>query len=581
MIRKTAGILSASTLLVSLVAAQTPAKPDPVFDAMQAELQRSLTLSLQQLEKPYFVSYTIDGGHAWSATASMGALLSSNSAPFRYPSLQLRVGDYNFDNSNFVGGGRGASYALSGFPLDDDKGVVRQYLWLETDSAYKGALQTIARKRSALRSVTVTEQLPDFAPAKPTVLLRDRPLTTFDDKNWIERTKRVSAVFDAYPNLRASVAEYSALTAIHRYVNSEGTEIRIPQDEAQFQIRATAQAPDGMLMRDSSLFYTGDLMKMPAEADLTAAAKTVADQLENMVKAPVGDASYSGPILFEGVASAQLLAEVLGSNLHINRKPTGVQGAGNPTELEGRRGVRIMPEMFSVVDDPTLPLFGHTEVDDEGIPSLPVTLVDKGVLKDFLRTRTPVRGYTESNGRSLIGGNPAPTNLIVKATETSSVADLKKKMIDLCQQRGLSYAIVIKKLDFPSTAASDEVRRIAAGAGGRPVALPLYIYKLYLDGHEEMIRGVKLRSVNARSLKDILAAGDDTTTLNYLENGANFAQINGSGYTTGVSVQAPSIVIDDLELVRMEDELPRLPVAPSPMLSENTAPGSAAKPVQR
>jgi hypothetical protein len=566
-----AGMLGASGLAF--------AETDVIFDAMQAELKRSMSLSLQQLEKPYFVSYSIDTGHVWSASAVMGGLLGTGSDPFRYPGLQLRVGDYKFDNTNFAGGGgRGASYALSGFPLDDDAGVIRQYLWLETDAAYKGSLQAIARKRSALRSVTVSEQLPDFAPAKPVNLVRDRPLLNFDDKTWNERTRRVSAVFNDFPDLRASLVDYSAIDAIHRYVNSEGTVIKVPQSEGQFQIRASAQAADGMIMRDSALFYTGDITKMFSEADLTKAARTVAEQVTKLAAAPMGE-NYSGPILFEGAASPQLLAEVLGSNLHISRKLAGAGGAGNPTELEGRRGVRIMPEMFDVTDDPTLPLFGHTEIDDEGVASGPVTLVEKGVLKDFLRTRTPVRGYNDSNGRSLLGGGPAPTNLIVKSRETSSIADLKKKMIDLCQQRGLSYAIVIKKLDFPSTAAADELRRIMGGGagGGRPVALPLYIYKLYTDGREEMIRGVKLRGVNARSLKDILAAGDDSNTLNYLENGAAFAQVGGGGYTAEVAVVAPSILVDDLELTKMEDELPKLPVAPSPMVAQSVTPLSPAK----
>jgi len=223
-----------------------------------------------------------------------------------------------------------------------------------------------------------------------------------------------------------------------------------------------------------------------------------------------------------------------------------------------------------VTDDPTLPMFGHTEVDDEGTASTPLQIVEKGILKDFLRTRLPVRGYNESNGRALLGGTPSPTNLIIKSHETSSIADLKKKMIDLCQQRGLTYAIVIKKMDFPSTAAGDEMRRLMSGGagGGRAVSMPLYIYKLYTDGHEEMIRGVKLRGVNARSLKDILAAGDDQVTLNYLENGAPFAQVGAGGYTAEVAVSAPSVLIDDLELTKMEDELPKLPVAPSPMVSQ-------------
>jgi hypothetical protein len=548
---------------------------DPVFDAMQAEMKRSMTLSLQKLEKPYFVSYTIDTGHEWSATAVMGGLLGVSSEPFRYPAMQLRVGDYKFDQTNYAGGGRGASYSLSGFPLDNDPAVIRQYLWLQTDSAYKSSLDAIARKRAILKSVTVSDELPDFAPAKPNTLLKDRPPIQFDDKTWNERTKRISAILDGYSNLRTSVADYTAFDAVHRYVNSEGTIVKLPQSEGQFQIRASAQAPDGMIVRDDALFYTNDITKMFSEDELAKAAKSVADEVTKLAAAPMGE-NYSGPILFEGVAAPQLLAEILGRNLHISRKLTGA-GGSNPTELEGRRGVRIMPEMFDVTDDPTLPMFGRTEVDDEGVSGGPLTLVEKGVLKDFLRTRTPVRGYDESNGRALLGGTPTPTNLIIKARETSSVADLRAKMIDLCKQRGLSYAIVVKKLDFPSTASGDEMRHlVSGGSGGRPIAMPLYVFKLYTDGHEEMIRGVKLRSVNARSLKDILAAGDDQNRLDYLENGATFAQVGAGGYTSEVSVVAPSILVDDLEMTKMEDELPKLPIAPSPMLTDTALPGVAS-----
>ncbi|HEY4085369.1 MAG TPA: metallopeptidase TldD-related protein [Bryobacteraceae bacterium] len=566
MSRRVLGIVGGALCAGALVWGAQTAAQDPIFEAMRTELGRSMTLSLKQLEKPYYISYTIETGHQWGATAVMGGLMGTSSEPFRYPQLQLRVGDYKFDQTNFVGGGRGPSYSLSGFPLDNSPDVIRQYLWLETDSAYKSSLDAIARKRSALRSVTVSDELPDFDQSKPNTILKDRPLVQFDDKTWNERTRRISAVFDAYPNLRASVADYSAIDSIHRYVDSEGAAIRLPQSLGQFQIRASAQAPDGMIMRDAALFYTNDLTKMPSEAELTAAAKDVAANLTKLAAAPMGDA-YSGPVLFEGVAGPQLLAELLAPNLHISRKPTGAR-ASNPTELEGRRGVRIMPEMFDVVDDPTLNLFGHTEVDDEGVMPQPMTMVEKGVLKDFYRTRTPVRGYSDSNGHSLLGGTTAPTNLIVTAHETSSISDLKKKMIDLCQQRGLEYAIIVKKMDFPSTAVGEEMRRLMGSGAGRPVAMPLYVYKLYLDGHEEQIRGVRLRAVNARSLKDILAAGDDKNRLDYLENGVPFAEVGGGGYTAAVTIEAPSLLIDDLELTKMEDELPKLPAVSSPLLSQ-------------
>jgi predicted Zn-dependent protease len=360
---------------------------------------------------------------------------------------------------------------------------------------------------------------------------------------------------------------------LHRFINTEGTEVRVPGTTGSVQIRASAQAADGMIVRDFELFYTHDVAKMFPEADLVKSARNVGEMVTKMAAAPMGEA-YSGPILFEGVASAQMMAEVLGTNLHISRKtvsPRGMPSQAPATELEGRRGVRIMPEFFDVIDDPTQPFFGHEEVDDEGIPEKPVSLVEKGVLKDFLRTREPVRGYSDSNGRArLTGGGPIPTNLMIKARETSSLSDIKKKMIDLCQQRGLDYAIVIRRMDFPSTAPIDEARRILASGGnsGHAVSMPLHVYKLYADGHEELIRGVRLRGLNARSLKDILAAGDDSTRFDYMENGQPFALLGYGSSAAEVSVVAPSVLIDDLELTKVDDELPRLPIAGPPRVAQ-------------
>ena len=117
--------------------------------------------------------------------------------------------------------------------------MIRQYLWAgNADSAYKGAVQAIAQKRAAQGSVNQANQLPDFAPAKPFALTEDRPLIAFDDKTWNDRIRRVSALFEKYPNLRDSVVTYTAEDGVHRYINSEGTAIRQMQSEGSVQIAA-------------------------------------------------------------------------------------------------------------------------------------------------------------------------------------------------------------------------------------------------------------------------------------------------------------------------------------------------------
>jgi TldD protein len=570
-------------LAASLIPTLPAAQPDAVLDAMQTELKRSMTLTLNQLDKPYFLSYTVDDEHTWSAAATLGGLLSSNSNTYRIPRLRMRVGDYKFDNTNWTGANAaGPRYDLRSFPIEDGNPLVlRQFLWLATDSAFKGSLQSIARKRAALRNVTVSENLPDFAPVKPFVLMHDFTPVKFDSSTWTDRTRRVSAVFSDYPMLRNSAVEFSAVDSLHRFVTNEGTEVRIQEATGTVEIQAAAQAPDGMIVRDLDTFYTRDIAKMFPEEELIKSARRMSEQVLKIAAAPVGD-NYTGPILFEGVAAPQLLAELLGRNLYISRKPIAAPG-GNPqaatTELEGRRGVRIMPEIFDVVDDPTKPWFGHEEVDEEGVPELPLPLVEKGVLKDFLRTRQPVRGYDESNGRARINGSygadtPVPTNLIITAREKSSIADLKKKLIDLIQQRGLPYGMIVRKMDFPSSASIDEARKILSAAGGgssKPVSIPLYAYRLYPDGREELVRGERFKGVNARSLKDILAAGDDSVTFNYLDNGAPFALLGYGSGAAEVTVVAPSVLVDDLELSKVDDELPKLPIVPSPSDETKTA----------
>ena len=571
--RVTLGAAGVAALAGLVYAAQS----DPVMDAMQAELQRSMSLTLNQLDKPYYLSYTVDDEHSWTASATLGGLISSNANNYRLPRVRIRVGDYQFDNSNWTGANAsGPRYDLRSFPIEDANPLVlRQYLWLATDSAFKGSLQSIARKRAALRSVTQNEQLPDFDKAQPYVAIRDYQPVQFDSAGWDAKARRISAIFADMPGLRSSGVEYSVIDSLHRFVSNEGTKVREQDQTGSFIIQTAAQSSDGMIVRDMATFYTRDAAKMFPEEELMKAARQVGEQVMKVAAAPLGD-NYTGPILFEGQSSPQLLAELLGDNLHITRKPVTAPGAApqtSSTELEGRRGVRIMPEIFDVTDDPSLPFFGHEEVDDEGVPEKPLSLVEKGVLKDFLRTRQPVRGYTDSNGRARLAGSygaatPAPTNLVIKARETSSITDLKKKLIDLIQQRGLDYGVVIRKLDFPSSASIDEARKIlsSAGGSGRPISIPLYAYRLYKDGHEELIRGVRFKGMNARSLKDILAAGDDTVSFNYLENGAPFALMGLGSSAAQVTVVAPSLLIDDLELTKVDDELPKLPVVPAPDL---------------
>jgi TldD protein len=288
--------------------------------------------------------------------------------------------------------------------------------------------------------------------------------------------------------------------------------------------------------------------------------------------------------LFEGAAGAQVFAEILGRNLGLTRRPVG-QGAGRgaaveTSELDGRIGARVLPESFDVIDDPTQkewrgqPLFGSYAVDREGVEPKPLHLIEKGILKDYLLTRQPVRGHEGSNGRARMPGafgadTPGISNLFVRSSETVSTAELRSKLVELINARGKPYGILVRKMDFPSSASVDEVRRLLAGeqsGGAHAVSIPILAYRVYPDGHEELMRGMRFRGFNTRSLKDIIAAGDDLTVFQFMDNPAPFALMGGSGYVANAEVIAPSILVDDLEIHPIEEELPKPPVVPAPDL---------------
>ena len=568
----------ALALAMAAMGAEAP-PPDPVLAAMRDEIARARKLTVLNLDAPYFIQYVMDEGDLFTVSASFGGLLARHRDHIRAPEIHVRVGDYKFDNTDYAGAVGGTRYDLERWPIENSYAVLRRYLWLATDSAYKGAVETIARKRAAMRNVTQSEPIDDFSPAPPVQYVHPLARLEIDEDAWAGRVRALSAIFDDYPAILDSRVDLEAESGGYYVVNSEGAVVRTPESAAWLRARGVSQAADGMVLHDAVTFLAFDPAHLPGDAAATGVVREMARNLDALAKAPKGE-EYNGPVLFEGAAGAQIFAEVLGRNFTLPRKPEGLRGAFTGSELEGRLGARVLPESFDVVDDPTQRewrgerLFGAYDVDREGVIAKPITLVEKGILKDFLLTRQPVRGFSASNGRARLPGplgaeTAAPSNLFISSSETMPAGELKKKLIELADARNLPYGIIVRKMDFPSTVPIDELRRLYATREDEthPLSLPVLVYKVYPDGREELVRGLRFRGLDVRSLKDIVVAGDDSTVFDYLDNGAPMALVGASSFTTESCVVAPSIIIDDLELHPVEEELPKLPVVAPPEIT--------------
>jgi hypothetical protein len=224
-------------------------------------------------------------------------------------------------------------------------------------------------------------------------------------------------------------------------------------------------------------------------------------------------------------------------------------------------------------------LFGHYLYDNEGVAPKPLTLVEKGVLKSFALTRSPAaKGFESSNGRGRMPGNfgqsaPGFGNLFVRASQTTPASDLKKKLMEMCTQRNKPYAILIRKMDYPSSGSIDDLRRMAtsnaqSGGGARPVILPLLAYRVYPDGREELVRGLRFRGLSTRSLKDITAASDENYVFDFMDSPVPFALMGAGSFVTNAAVIAPAVIFEELELEPVQEDVPKPPIVPPPPLEK-------------
>src|ERR1700682_5125845 len=135
------------------------AADDVVMNAMRDEMTRSMQqLHLENLEKPYFISYRVVERENTGVSASFGALNNSSTGRSRILMVEVRVGDYKFDNSHFfsysfdAGSSFQTYYGMKQLPLEDDYKELRRELWLATDATYKKAVEDFSKKKASLQN---------------------------------------------------------------------------------------------------------------------------------------------------------------------------------------------------------------------------------------------------------------------------------------------------------------------------------------------------------------------------------------------------------------------------------------------
>jgi len=554
----TIAAVAAGLLGMGGIARSTPEASDPVLGAMRAELDRSVSVLSKADPAAYFLAITVSDREIATVTGSNGALLSSDQNRGRWLEVQTRVGSYDLDNTHRIGD-RPPNWTSPGTTatLDDDTNVLRREIWSESDRQYRAAAEALIKVQTGqqVQVQTAEGNAPDFSHEQPHTYIGPHVEIHVERKPWEERIRKYTAMFSTSPDVLNSIATFTAQANNQYYINSEGTKLAFGQIHYRLELFVQSKAPDGMDINRFANFDWLDPKEAPDDNTVFARIKIMIHEVESLDRAPLVD-PYAGPALLTGRATAVFFHEVLGHRLEGFRQKDINEGQTFTKKI----GEQILPEFISVKDDPTEQrlngqmLLGYYPYDDEGIPSQDVHLVDNGVLKTFLMSRSPLVDVPHSNGhgRRQLGYQPIARmgNTIVSSTRMVTNAELRKKLVELIKQQGKPYGLLI----------DDIAGGFTFTGRGQPQAfqvLPLVVYKVFPDGQpDELVRGVDIVGTPLISLTKIVATGDTQEVFN--------GYCGAESGSVPVAAAAPAILISELEVQKKETSTDKPPILPPP-----------------
>lgn len=530
----------------------------PVLATMQQELDREMVILGKADPAAYFMSYIVTDINQAEVTGSNGALLVSRMSRERSLEAQVRVGGYDLDNTHSVGKDSGfADGGGESVPIEDDAAVLRRAMWRETDSQYRSATEAYIKVTTGkdVQVQTDEQRAPDFSRERPQSFVGPQASLTIDLRPWEEKTRSYTRFFRASPAILNSIATFTAQAQTQYHITSEGTRLQFGELRYRLELFVQGKAPDGMDIDRYYNFDWTDPSAAPDDKTVLTQCAILQSELESLVKAPLVE-PFAGPTMLTGRAAAVFFHEVFGHRDEGFRQKQITEGQ----TFANKVGEQILPSFISIVDDPTLSklgsvdLLGYYPFDDEGVASQRVSLVDKGVLRNFEMSRQPLVGFLQSNGhgRRQVGFPPVSRqgNLIVESSHTVTNNELRKMLLDEIRKQGKPFGLLIDDIAGGFT----ETGR------GQPQAFqvePLVVYKVYSDGRsDELVRGVDIVGTPLVSLTKIIATGDVPEVFN--------GYCGAESGSVPVAAVAPAMLIAEMEVQKKESSTDRPPILPPP-----------------
>jgi predicted Zn-dependent protease len=551
-----------TVVLLSLPAraASPEAARSPVVTALQESVARSMKLLAERgSPPPYFLSYLVTDADERQLSATLGAVRRNSQSRRRVADIDVRVGSYDLDSTRRLRGSRASGPDRTrsvSLPLEDDVDALEAGLWLETDRQYRAAAERLPQVKADVAVKTAAEDSSaDLSRESPETIVLPLPAAPPDLGPYAARLRSLSRLFDDQPEILEAEVLLTVSSTKKWFASSEGALLQHGSSAWRISLYATARADDGMDLHLFESFSARSAAGLPTDETIRAAAAKMKKTLVALRAAPVLE-PFTGPAILSGKAAGVFFHEIFGHRIEGHRQKDERESQ-TFTKMVGEK---VLPEFLSVYDDPTLAsiagvdLNGTFAADDEGIRAARVTVVENGVLRNFLMSRSPVAGFARSNGhgRAQPGMRPVGRqgNLIIEASKTVPPARLRDLLIEECRRQGKPFGLIFDDISGGFTFTGRSIPQSY-------MVMPLVVTRVWADGRpDELVRGTDLIGTPLISFSKILAAGDDRTVFN--------GQCGAESGFVPVAASAPSILTAQIEVQKRQKGSSRSPILPPP-----------------
>lgn len=547
-------------VLALILTPSAHAQQTALLQAMQSEMTRTMEALSDEQHAPYYLSYGVAERKAVVLSASFGNIEFDDTENSRTLDIDIRIGDYEFDNTHQI---RGSNFESSGMvrgsdlPLGNDADALRTAIWTETDRKYKDAVERYL-KVITNRAVKVEEDDKswDFSREEPSVFTEPIRDPKIDVEQWKSRLRRLSALFATDTRIYNGQVFMLAETLNKYFVNSEGSRIQTSESFIRVFAQGVTKADDGMTLPVFRSYFAFTPEGLPSEAEMKNDIIEVTSLLKQLRDAPLIE-TYSGPAILSGEAAGVFFHEIFGHRIEGHRQ----KDVHSSQTFKNLVGEKILPDFIDVEFDPTIRKLGKRDVvgfyryDDEGILAQKVQAVSEGIFRNFLMSRSPIDRFPTSNGH----GRRQPgysvvarqSNLIVKVDSTISFENLREQLRHECKEQGKEYGLYFVEIQGGFTF----TQRTIPNAFN---VQPLVVYKIFADGRpDQLVRGVDLIGTPLTTFAEIVAAADDLGIFN--------GMCGAESGNVPVSASSPSLLVSKIEVQKKSKSQAKLPLLPSPL----------------